>query len=242
MSESGLPLDSETDGQAQNAADMVVRPRVPLSARVSAPVMDHGAGPLNATYVQQLSLFLMLLSFFLALTINSEFELARVAPVLGGVQQAFGYAGTAASGPASDEQPHMLPIPHGGLQPLGDGLTAELAGLTANGARSSVGEPGSLSRTLTLSPGALFVEGSAAARAQSRQLVEQVGQILSRYPAARVVVLVPDVASQRLGGRRAASLTRLLIGGGARQEQLIVGLADDDAGDVSLRFFSVVGV
>jgi len=193
------------------------------------------------TNTLQLSLFLMLLTFFFVLTSTSSFDDQRVGPVLGGIQDAFG----ALSAGRVDQDGRLsggtLPVLQVGSQPAsGDFSNAVTAAFSQLGATE--GMRGASSLDLVLDVSTLFVEGAAAVRADKRNLFTVLGTALAGGSNDRhVAILVPAAPKNRLDVRRAASMARLLSVGGAPKGHLAVGVTDAPRDFVSFRFFTLPG-
>ena len=200
-----------------------------------------GGSPTNAdgTHTLQLSLFLMLLTFFSVLTSGSSFDERRVGPVIGGIQDAFGALNAGAVDQTGRLGGGALPVLQDGSQPAsGDFSSAVVAAFSEVGGQKSVRNDGSLDLALDVS--ALFVEGAAAIRADKRILFAALGAALAEGTNERhVVILVPAAPQNRLDVRRAASVARLLSVAGTPEGHLAVGVTDAPRDFVSFRFFTL---
>jgi hypothetical protein len=202
---------------------------------------DTGAGAFDVTTMLELSLFLMLLTFFLVLTANSSFDDRRVGSVIGGVQSAFGVQSGGRADDANDQNGAALLVMQSGARPATGAYAAKIedAFATVGGARSQVHGD---SFNMVLSENDLFVEGSAAIKADQRALFSEIGPLLQISDQQRhVVALVPSAPTQRLDVRRAASIARLLLQDGAPAGQIAVGVKNTDEEFVTFRFFTLPG-
>ncbi len=199
----------------------------------TAPANDAG------THTLQLSLFLMLLTFFFVLTSGSSFDEQRVGPVIGGIQDAFGALTSGAVDQVGPRSGGALPVLQNGLQPAsGDFSDAVNAAFHSVGGQESVQRGGTLDLALDVS--ALFVDGAAAIRADKRMLFSALGAALAGEANNRhVAILVPAASQNRLDVRRAASVARLLAAAGTPEGHLAVGVTDIPRDFVSFRFFTL---
>ena len=190
----------------------------------------------DGTHTLQLSLFLMLLTFFSVLTSGSSFDERRVGPVIGGIQGALNAGAVDQTGRLGGG---ALPVLQDGSQPAsGDFSSAVVAAFSEVGGQKSVRNDGSLDLALDVS--ALFVEGAAAIRADKRILFAALGAALAEGTNERhVVILVPAAPQNRLDVRRAASVARLLSVAGTPEGHLAVGVTDAPRDFVSFRFFTL---
>jgi len=117
----------------------------------------------DGTHTLQLSLFLMLLTFFFVLTSVSCFDERRVGPVIGGIQDAFGALHAGAVHQTGRLSRGTLPVLQDGSQPAsGDFSNAVIAAFADVGEQETVRHSGSLDLVLDVS--GLFVEGGAGIR------------------------------------------------------------------------------
>ncbi|MCE7999824.1 MAG: hypothetical protein HEP70_13270 [Rhodobiaceae bacterium] len=193
----------------------------------------------DGTHTLQLSLFLMLLTFFFVLTSGSSFDEQRVGPVIGGIQDAFGVLN---AGKVDDDgrlSGSALPVLQHGSQPAsGDFSNAVVTAFADVGEQESIRRGGSLDLALDVS--SLFVDGAAAIRADKRLLFAALGAALSGGSKDRhVAILVPAASQNRLDVRRAASLARLLSVAGTPEGHMAVGVTDAPREFVSFRFFTL---
>ncbi len=193
----------------------------------------------DSTHTLQLSLFLMLLTFFFVLTSGSSFDEQRVGPVIGGIQDAFGALSAGTVDQTGRLSGGTLPVLQDGSQPAsGDFSNAVIAAFSDVGGQESVLTGGSLDLTLDVS--VLFVEGAAAIRADKRMLFAALGAALADGSKDRhVAILVPAASQNRLDVRRAASVARLLSVAGTPEGHLAVGVTDARRDFVSFRFFTL---
>lgn len=193
----------------------------------------------DSTHTLQLSLFLMLLTFFFVLTSTSSFDDRRVGPVLGGIQDAFGALNTGRVNQEGRLNGGTLPVLQVGSQPAsGDFSSAVLAAFSEVGAANDTS--GGASLDLVLDVSTLFVDGAAAIRADRRNLFTVLGTTLAAGSNDRhVAILVPVASQNRLDVRRAASMARLLSVAGTPKGHLAVGVTDAPRDFVSFRFFTL---
>ncbi|PCJ71786.1 MAG: hypothetical protein COA62_04250 [Rhodobiaceae bacterium] len=195
----------------------------------------------DVTTMLQLSLFLMLLTFFLALSANTTFDQSRVGPVIGGIQSAFGVLRSGQRDDVNEANGAALPLLQTGAQPASGAYAAEIETVF-----SSVGSQrpatGSVSFDMGVDPSLLFVDGAAAVRADQRSLFHEIAPLLAKNGDRRhLAVLVPATPAQRLDVRRAASLARLLLADGAPPEQIAVGVRETAESFVTFRFYVLPG-
>ena len=210
-------------------------------AEVSTGTGGTSASNADGTHTLQLSLFLMLLTFFFVLTSTSSFDDHRVGTVIGGIHDAFGALTARGASRGDEKATGALPILQRGTVPAtGDfssSIRAVFADVEANEASTS---PASLDLVLPVST--LFVDGVAAVRADKRSLFAALGSALSEDSAERhVAVLVPADPQNSLGIRRAASVARLLAHAGTPKGHLAVGVTDAQQTLVTFRFFVLPG-
>lgn len=206
-----------------------------LDELYSSP-LDHSYDT-NATL--QLALFLMLLTFFLVLTANAQFDTARVGSVIGGVQSAFGFLDNGQGAEDGTRSDALMPVQRDGAAPASgvyasriEAIFAPLSGrLQVNGA----------SFDMIVDVDDLFIAGSAASRAEQGEILREIGALLAQEDKRHLVILVPEARAQRLDVRRAASVARLLIDGGAPATQIAVGVAREDRALMTFRFYQLAG-
>ncbi|MEQ9146369.1 MAG: hypothetical protein RLO08_18620 [Parvibaculaceae bacterium] len=236
--ESHLLNAMRDDARATGARAPALRP-VTGAGSAADPVPADAS--YDGTHMLQLSLFLMLLTFFLVLNANATFDARRVGPVIGGVQSAFGFLPGAAGGRAGADNGSTLPVPHDG--------TAPASGSYASAVREvffSVGAVDAVmngrSFDMSVEADELFVGGAAAIRSDRAVFFANLAAVLGQEQGTRrVAVLVPEAPRQRLDARRAASLARLFLAEGMRDDQIAVGMRDRADGRVLFRFYAVPG-
>ncbi len=201
----------------------------------SASASTHADG----THTLQLSLFLMLLTFFFVLTSGTSFDDQRVGTVIGGIQDAFGALSAGAVDQSGRLTGGTLPVLRTGSQPAsGDFSDAVVAAFSEIGIEESLRRRGSLELALDVST--LFVDGAAAVRADKQALFAALGAALADGANERhVAILVPAASQNRLDVRRAASVARLLSAAGTPEGHLAVGVSDAPIAHVSFRFFTL---
>lgn len=195
----------------------------------------------DGTHTLQLSLFLMLLTFFFVLTSATSFDDRRVGTVIGGIQDTFGALNSAALDETGRHSGGTLPVLQPGSRAAsGDFSDAIVAAFAEVEGEESLRRHGSLELALDVS--SLFVEGAAAVRADKQALFAALGAALADGRDDRhVAILVPAASQNRLDVRRAASVARLLSAAGAPQGHLAVGVSDAPIAHVSFRFFTLPG-
>ncbi|MBN4051818.1 hypothetical protein JYT24_00910 [Parvibaculum lavamentivorans] len=200
-----------------------------------------GQEAFDVTTMLQLSLFLMLLTFFLALSANTTFDQSRVGPVIGGIQSAFGVLRSGQADDAHEANGAALPLLQTGAQPASGAYAAEIEDVFSSVGRQRPAA-GSVSFDMLVRPSLLFVDGAAAVRADQRALFRELGPLLLKNGDRRhLAVLVPASPAQRLDVRRAASLARLLLADGAPPEQIAVGVRDTTEPFITFRFYILPG-
>ncbi|MEQ9520092.1 MAG: hypothetical protein RLN89_11710 [Parvibaculum sp.] len=204
---------------------------------------DLYASPVDQSYdttaTLQLALFLMLLTFFLVLTANAKFDDVRVGSVIGGVQSAFGFLDNGRGEDGASSGNALLPVQEDGSAPATgayanqiEAVFAPLKGrLRVNGSNFD----------MIVDVGDVFIAGSAASHAERQPVLREIGALLNQDAKRHLVVLVPQAMSQRLDVRRAASIARLLIDGGAPAAQLAVGVSRDSNELMTFRFYQLAG-
>ncbi|MBO6543415.1 MAG: hypothetical protein JJ939_03730 [Alphaproteobacteria bacterium] len=204
---------------------------------------DLYATPVDQSYdttaTLQLALFLMLLTFFLVLTANARFDTVRVGSVIGGVQSAFGFLEGGAGDAGSSRHGSPLPVEREGAVPASgvyadavEAVFAPMAGsLRVNGSNFD----------MVVDVSDVFIAGSAASRADRQAVLLAVGEVLAQARTRHLVILVPSAPGQRLDVRRAASIARLLIEGGAPPQQIAVGVSRGTDALMTFRFYQLAG-
>ncbi len=203
--------------------------------------LNAASASADGTHTLQLSLFLMLLTFFFVLTSGSTFDDQRVGPVIGGIQDAFGALNASSVDQTGRLSGGTLPVLQTGSRPAsGDFSDAIISAFLEVGGQESSRTGGSLDLALDVS--GLFVDGAAAIRADKRALFAALGAALAAGPDNRhVAILVPAASQNRLDVRRAASVARLLSAAGTPEGHLAVGVSDASQDHVSFRFFTLPG-
>jgi len=203
--------------------------------------LDAPSSTFDVTTMLELSLFLMLLTFFLVLTANTSFDDRRVGPVIGGVQSAFGALMGGELDSESGRNGAALPVMQTGARPATGAFASQIeAAFAAVGATGT--QVDDLSLNMVLQADQLFVSGSAAIKADQRALFAQVGPLLQIEETTRhIAVLVPSDPDQRLDVRRAATLARLLLQDGAPATQIAVGVKQGGGEIVTFRFYTLPG-
>jgi hypothetical protein len=193
----------------------------------------------DSTNTLQLSLFLMLLTFFFVLTSTSSFDDRRVGPVIGGIQDAFGVLNAGRVSQEGRLSGGTLPVLQEGSQPASGDFSSTVTTAFSE-AGGTEGIRGGASLDLVLDVSGLFVGGAAAIRADRRSLFTVLGAALAGGSKDRhVAILVPAASQNRLDVRRAASIARLLSVSGTPEGHLAVGVTDAPRDFVSFRFFTL---
>jgi len=208
-------------------------------------LLDDGMGAgheaFDVTTMLQLSLFLMLLTFFLVLSANTSFDERRVGPVIGGIQSAFGVLHGGQFDGAGVDNGSALPVLQMGAQPATGVFASDIeAAFSSLGPVKTGGGPVSLD--MMVDANLLFVEGAAAMRANQRVLFGKIGSLLATQDSRHhLAVLVPASPVQRLDVRRAASLARILLADGVSAEKVAVGVQETSKALITFRFYVLPG-
>ncbi len=230
MGEPGAPFSTDLRSRATG-----FQPQMTEEFEASSPSV------FDVTTMLELSLFLMMLTFFLALTANSSFDDRRVGSVIGGVQSAFGALTSGRLDEEAASNGAVLPVMQTGARPASGAFATEI-----ENAFAAIGVQGpqvqGTSFNMVLRIDQLFVDGSAAIKAEQRALFSQIGPLLQLEDLQRhVAVLVPSDPERRLDVRRAASIARLLLDDGAPASQIAVGVQAGNEKLVTFRFFTLPG-
>jgi len=190
--------------------------------------------PRNPLLVQVLSLYLLLLAFFVVLNTISRVEEARLKAVSGSLNETFAAVGLPADETlriTSNEGEILQDAAF--LKRLGSLIKTELA-------IAEVSEL-SLGRTLevVVSTSALYVADQAAIAPEHRQLIDDVAKAVRTPPRDLrydVEILLGSDPGNELAVSRAAYLADVFAAAGVQKRSLLAGLERGRSGDLRLRF------
>ncbi len=192
----------------------------------------------NATILLYLSLFLLLLVFFIVLNAHSMPRDYRVKAVLGSVERSF--APPAEAGPRTPTPTNdgATAAARGGLQRLGDLFEAELGVVKVE----HVGQGRMMVATMAASE--LFEGGSAFVRHERMGLLDRVARELGDRGGARLDMDFLIAVGGEAGGTahtgdpvaRAAAMARALVIDHAPADAIAVGLEPGEAGTARFLF------
>jgi flagellar motor protein MotB len=190
--------------------------------------------PRNALLLQMLSVYLLLLAFFVVLNSISHVEAARTRAVSGSLNETFSVDGR------PDERTVLFTSDAGSaprdaamLTRIGDLIRTELELVEARDV-----EPGR-SMEITLPADVLFVPGRASIDPLRRPLIERIARSLAdplpgmRYDAD---IIVGTDGSARLSTRRAAYLASIFTVAGAPPRSVSAGTDRESPGSLKLVF------
>ena len=190
--------------------------------------------PRNPLLVQVLSLYLLLLAFFVVLNTISRVEEARLKAVSGSLNETFSAIGLPADKSlriTSNEGEILADAAF--LERLGSLIKTELA--IAEVTETSLG------RTLEVlvSPNALYIVGQAAIAPEHRQLIDDIAKAVRAPPRDLrydIEILLGSEPGNELAVARAAYLARVFAAAGVQKRSLLAGLERGGSGDLKLRF------
>lgn len=190
--------------------------------------------PRNPLLLQVLSLYLLLLAFFVVLNTISHVEEARLRAVTGSLTETFSAEGI----PAEETIPYTsnegnVPEDSAFIRRIGELITTELA-------FAEVTEPltGRLLE-VTVPQNEIFVRDRAAIAPERRPLIEDVARAVAapfgdlRYD---VEILIGAPTGDELAIARSAYLAEVFVAAGAGQRSVLAGVVREHRGDVKLRF------
>lgn len=190
--------------------------------------------PRKPILLQVLSLYLLLLAFFVVLNSISSVEEARSRAVGGSLNETFASTGTPSAFSRRlisrlGDTPGQARV----LSRLGDLVKTEISLARAEQVRH-----GRLLE-ITMPAGAMFASARAAIDPSRRRLIERIVKILRNTPRGvryDVDILVSAGATRDLSSRRAAFLANVFVGSGAPSLAVISGTEQGTDGKLLLRF------
>lgn len=190
--------------------------------------------PRNPLLVQVLSLYLLLLAFFVVLNTISRVEEARLKAVSGSLNETFAAVGLPAD--------HSLRITSNEGEVLADAVLFQRLGslIKTELAIAEVTEI-TLGRTLEVSvaQSALYVADQAAIAPEHRQLIDDVARAVRQPPRDMrydVEILLSSEPGNELAVARAAYLADVFTAAGVAKRSLLAGLERGGSGKLKLRF------
>lgn len=215
----------------------------PGGGRISAPVFvaRREAGLAQSIHMQQLSLFLLLFTFFVVLTAQTDFDVGRTGAVLGSVHLAFGGAASAVAGQedASYQDPAFAPED---LLPLDPLFKKELKIVFAEAINLGGTAQDSQRPEMELSSEMIYLPGSAALLPKSETFVREIAKVLSdRHAIQRQISISVRASKPSLALARVRSLSRALIQAGAPVDGVVSEVLPGGGDVISLRLFRVRG-
>jgi len=197
----------------------------------------------SGTVVVFLSLFLLVLAFFIVLVAISTVEQGKSKAVLNSVSATFTPVDPSALNRTDFTAKEGVVLAG---QPFQERITG-LFSTALQVARIEVVKPGRLMRAV-LPQDAIFVDGEETVRDSLRPFMDRVAAALgARPPGMRFdmefIIGTPDPASGLPTGRtletaRAGAFARAMVGRGAPPDSIAVGLAPVPSRDVTLRFYT----
>lgn len=243
------PLESQSEAEVAPAAaaadaDLVVpaAPRRLSLGSGQAEVFRGLQSVLSDNTHTYLALFLILLTFFIGLTANAQFDVGRVGAVVHSVQSSFGTQGRASEKPRSGQQ-------IGGLVWFSDdhanaadpdtvaAFRHVLEPLMADGGALVENSDG---RVFARVPAeALFIGGSGAVRRDRAGLFAELGGLLAGdgQTAGRRLAVEVTAADGDLGLARAAAIGRWVQQPGVPAVAISVGVDPTADGDVRFEIY-----
>ena len=190
--------------------------------------------PRNPLLIQVLSLYLLLLAFFVVLNTISHVETARAKAVSGSLNETF----------AADGNPNRKTVKLVSSQ--GNVLTdAKFLSRVGNLIKTELGfakieevQPGRL-MAVSLSADSLFVAGQEAINPLYRPMIDRVAQALKNpSPGIRydVDILVGSAAADNLALGRSAYLANVFAAAGSPARSIAAGIEQDSPGNLRLLF------
>ena len=246
------PLEDQGEAEVAPAvaedAEPVVRsaPRgLSLGSRQTVPARGLQTLLSDNTHTY-LALFLILLTFFIGLTANAQFDVGRVGAVVHSVQSSFGTQGRASEKPRSGQR-------IGGLVWFSDdhagaadpdtvaAFRRVLEPLMADGAVLVENSDGRVFVRVPVE--ALFIGGSGAVRRDRADLFEELGGLLADdgQTADRRLAVEVAAADGDLGIARAAAIGRWVQQPGVPAFAVSVGIDPTDDGDVRFEIYHAAG-
>lgn len=190
--------------------------------------------PHNALLLQMLSVYLLLLAFFVVLNSISHVEAARKRAVSGSLNETFAVDGRPAERTVLfTSDAGNAPSDAAMLARVGELIRTELALVQA---RDVI--PGRLMQ-VTLPASSLFAPGQEAIDPLRRPLIERVARILADTPAGMrydVDIVVGAAGSGQLATRRSAWLASIFAAAGAPPRSVAAGTDRQFPGKLTLTF------
>ena len=221
-----------------------IQEEIPAPVLATMPLGRPAGGPaggLSGESAIYLSLFLILLTFFLALVSMSDFDVRRVGPVIDSVQRSFGFRAASVRSEESLSQ-RLLSVDPGARLPIDPAFARQVEaafdGLKAE--QPFDGVPRSDAIIVPVKPGTLFVDGTAAIRTEIASLGERVAVVLNADPAQgarQLAVLVPPRTDRDLDVRQAAALMRLMQSAGVAPQDLRARVSDGVGDRIAFIFY-----
>ncbi|MBV1933536.1 MAG: hypothetical protein KUG59_02520 [Parvibaculaceae bacterium] len=212
---------------------------------VLTPEMRSGLGRetgfAQSIHMQQLSLFLLLFTFFVVLTTKADFDVSRTGAVLGGVHLAFGgKVGVIVRDDASSyEDPAFAPED---LLPLDPLFEKELEVFFAEAKKLGGSAQNSERPEIELSAEMIYLGGSAALLPKCDGFVGEVARVLAdRHALQRQISILVRASTPALALARARSLSRALVQAGAPVDGVVSEVSPESGDVISLRLFRVKG-
>lgn len=212
---------------------------------VSAPEMGSGPAPetgfAQSIHMQQLSLFLLLFTFFVVLTAKADFDVGRTGAVLGSVHLAFGGEVGAMVRPdgSSYQDPAFAPED---LLPLDPLFEKELKVVFAEAKNLGSAAQNSQRPEIELSAEMIYLAGSAALLPKSDVFVNEIAKVLAdRHALQRQISILVKASTPTLALARVRSLSRALVQAGAPVDGVVSEVSPESGDVISLRLFRVKG-
>lgn len=212
---------------------------------VLAPDVGSGlvreAGLAQSIHMQQLSLFLLLFTFFVILTANADFDVGRTGAVLGGVHLAFGgkVGAIVRKDGSSYEDPAFAPED---LLPLDPLFEKELQVVFAEAKNLGGSAQNSQRPEIELSAEMIYLAGSAALLPKSEVFVNEIAKVLAdRHAMQRQISILVRASTPALALARVRSLSRALVQAGAPVDGVVSEVSPESGDVISLRLFRVKG-
>lgn len=188
----------------------------------------------NSLLLQMLSVYLLMLAFFVVLTSISHVEEARTRAVSGSLNETFAVDGR-------PDSRTVLFTSSAGHAPRDAALLSRIGGMIRTElsvARIREIEPGRI-MAVTLPAESIFVPGRKAIDPLRRPLIERVAQSLADpQPGVRydVDILVGTGPAEELAVGRSAFLATVLVGAGTPRRSVAAGIEQGSPGVVQLLF------
>lgn len=213
------------------------------SARMGEAVsgLQGARGFTHSIHMQQLSLFLLLFTFFVVLTAKADFDVGRTGAVLGSVQLAFGgeVGSVVSQEGAAYQDPAFAPEDILPLDPL---FEKELEVIFAEAKNLGGTAQNSRRPEIELSSQMLYLSGSAALLPQSDGFVNEIAKVLAeRQTVQRQISILVKASSPTLALSRVRSLSRALVQAGAPVDGVVSEVSPENGDVISLRLFRIKG-